>query len=102
VPSRLGVGDDAVVVPLEPSFGRDIEVFALAVLAEGLADDLFGAAVAVDRRGVDQVDAVVEDGEAGGNAIVIADVAPFESADRPGSEADAGDFAAVELEVFHD
>ena len=88
------VGEDAAVVPIQANLGSDVEGLAAAVSAHGLADDLLGAPVAVDGRGVDEVDAALDGAQAGGDGYFFGDRAPVQSADGPGAQADAGYFHA--------
>uniref|UniRef100_E6QN02 Uncharacterized protein n=1 Tax=mine drainage metagenome TaxID=410659 RepID=E6QN02_9ZZZZ len=99
-----GIGKDAGLagnIPGEASLGGEEEIFAFAVLADGFAEKLFGATVAVDGRGVDEVDAAVERAEDGCDGVGFGDGTPLEAADGPGSEADAGDGLVSDAGKFH-
>ena len=54
------VAADLVAVPFEPAFAGDRDPFAAAIGGERPADDLFGTAAAVNRCGIDQIDAAVD------------------------------------------
>jgi hypothetical protein len=57
------------------------------VIAQGLADDLFGQAVAISRGGVDQGHAGIEGGVDGGDGIRLRLGSPeFVTGQRPGAE----------------
>ena len=65
------------------------------VRARELADQPLGVAVAVDQRGVDEVDAVVEGALEGRPRVGVAPAAPHAAADGPGAVAVLGDFRSV-------
>ena len=48
------------VLPSQSDLGRNHGLLAAAVLGESLADDLFGAAKAIDRRRIDDSDPAIE------------------------------------------
>ena len=77
-------------VPAHAALGGDDDV--VASTGDGLADDFFGLAHAVDGGGVDGVDAGVEGGVDGGDGFSLVGAAPHPSADGPGAEDDGGDF----------
>ena len=88
-PRAAGVASDLAVLPFQADLGGDDHVLAQAALGKRLADDLLGAAEAVDRRRVDEIDAVVERGADGGDRFRLVGAAPHPTADRPGAERDA-------------
>jgi hypothetical protein len=57
--------------------------------ADGFADNLLRAAMAVNGRGVDEVDAAFDGAEAGGDGYVIGDSAPVQAANGPCAQTDA-------------
>ena len=83
-------------VPDHAALGGQDDLVAAA--ADGPADDLFGAAEAVDGGRVDQVDAVVQRGVDGLDGLVFVGAAPHPAADRPGAEADRRDVDARKAE----
>lgn len=90
-----GTGDQA-------NLGR--EQVALSVDApERVADDLLGRAVAIARRGVDEVDAVIEHGADGGHAGGVIVLTKGVAADRPGAHSELGDvdIGILEVRVAH-
>ncbi len=84
-----GVAVDARVAPLQRRLGGDHRLVAQAL--QGLADDLFGMAEAIDRRGVDQVDPGFHRTPDGFHRRRVVSAAPHPAADGPGAEADARD-----------
>jgi hypothetical protein len=88
------VGDVALVVPHQRTFGEHIRTLARRYATQRLADDGFRPAEAVGGRRVDPIDAPGDRAPDGGNRVRIVLRAPPETpgaADRPGPEADAGD-----------
>src|SRR5581483_6905681 len=97
------VARDLAVVPFEPDLGGDERVLAQAV-GERPAHDLLGAAEAVDRRGVDDIDAVAEGRFYGCDRLRLVGPAPHPAADCPGSERDARnlELGSGDLGIFHE
>ncbi len=58
-------------------------------LADGLADDFLGTAEAMDRSGIDEIDAVVGRRSDRCNRFRFVGSAPHPAADRPGAERNA-------------
>ncbi len=99
--ATLAAGGRRVFAPVEAGFGGEVEILAAAMLTDGLAEEFFGAAVAVDGSGVDEVDAVIDGGEEGVDGVGFRDRAPLHAAHGPGAEADARDAVAAEGGGFH-
>src|SRR5581483_4880031 len=97
------VARDLAVMPFEPDLGGDQRVLAQTA-GKRLADDLLGAAEAIDRRGVDDIDAVAQGGLDGCDRLRFVAPAPHPAADRPGPERDAGDLklGSGDIGVFHE
>ncbi len=72
--------------------GGDIGALAPA-FAQGSGDQLLGASVAVDVRGVDEGDAVVERRMERIEGLLVFDVDPLGAANAPGAKADFADRA---------
>src|SRR5713226_119205 len=89
-PLARGVAVDFAVGPVEANFGGEHDLLAVTVLTQGFAHDLFGAPIAVNRRSVDQVDAVVERGMNGADGFLLVSSAPHPAADSPRAEGDSG------------
>src|ERR1700685_229510 len=68
--------------------------------ARGLADNLFRAAEAVDRRRVDEIDPAIERRVNRSNRFILFRATPHSTADRPGSKCDARHFEGCG-EIFH-
>ncbi len=86
------VAGDGLLRQAAAGLGRDEHAGARPRL-QGLGDQPFRAAVAIDVRGVDEGHASVERGVQRGERLAFLDLAPA-SADRPGAEADLADAAA--------
>src|SRR5581483_4372543 len=97
------VARDLAVVPFEPDLGGDERVLAQAA-GERLAHDLLGAAEAVDRRGVYDVDTVGEGGPDGRDRPGLVGATPHPAADRPSPQRHARDPepGAGNVGVFHE
>ncbi len=85
---RRGVSEHLAVAPCQADLGGDHDAVAQTTARQRLADDLLGATETVDRRGVDQRDALVERGLDRAHGIALVGAAPHPSADRPRAEAD--------------
>src|SRR5436190_66128 len=76
------------LLPVEAYFGCNHCTLAQPGAGDGFADDFFGMSEAVNRRGVDEIDAVAERGLDGSNRLAFVAAAPHPSADGPCSDAD--------------
>src|SRR5207302_7497675 len=95
-PDRLGlqaVADLAMLVPNHAALGEHVRPLAHAL--EGAGDDLFGMPQAVDRGGIDPIDARIQRFVDRGQGVNVVLATPGElpaaSADRPSPEADRSD-----------
>src|SRR5690606_35695723 len=88
-------------VPDQAALGRQHDLVPAS--PDRLSDDLFGEALPVGRRCVDQGDALVQRGLDGGNRLTLIGAAPHPAADGPGAEADCGsaDAGAANLSGQH-
>ncbi len=86
---RRGVAKNLAAAPVEPRLGGDHGLSAPAA-GQSLADDFLGLAEAIDRRGVDHVDAAVERLVNRFDGLGLVAAAPHPSSDRPGAKGDAG------------
>ena len=86
-------GARAPAHPRPAALGRDAHAVAIGASAERAADQLLGVAAAVERGGVQPVDAAVQGGVDGGQRVGVRlrppAAAPAGPADRPGAQADA-------------
>jgi hypothetical protein len=87
-PRLAGVAKRLAVLPVQSDLGGDVDALAPAPLGQRLADDFLGTAEAVDRRGVDQIDAAIERGVDGGDGVALVAAAPHPAADRPRPQRD--------------
>ena len=101
-PRRRRVAQDLAASPVEPDLGGDDRTFSAAALKR-LTDQFLGTAEAIDRRGVDEIDAVVERGVNRADRVAFLRAAPQPSADGPGAKSDARGIEgqAGDLDVFH-
>ena len=87
-PALAGVAVGFAVLPGQADFGRDDGLIAAAVLGERFADDFLRTAESIDRRRIDNIDAVIERRPDGGNRFRFVGAAPHPTADGPGTESD--------------
>src|SRR6476620_3577799 len=101
-PRRRRLAQDLATSPVEPDLGGDDRTRSAPALKR-LADKLLGTAEAIDRRGVDEIDAVVERGVNGVDRVAFLSAAPQPSADGPGAKADARGIEgqAGDLDMVH-
>ena len=101
-PRRYRVAQDLAASPVEPDLGGNDRVRSPSSLKR-LADQFLGTAEAIDRRGVDEIDAVVERGVNRADRVAFLRAAPQPSADGPGAKADARGIEgqAGDLHMFH-
>ena len=101
-PRRRRVAQDLAASPVEPDLGGDDRTRSAPTLKR-LADQFLGTAEAINRRGVDQIDPVVERGVNGADGVAFLRAAPQPSADGPGAKADARGIEgqAGDLDMFH-
>ena len=97
-----GGGHAVLVVPAQAALGEHEGPLGGGDPGEGPADDLLGVAVAVDRRGVDPVDALRDRVADRGDRLRVVLRAPGEgpaaAARGPGAEADGRDLGAGRAE----
>src|SRR5258706_11832139 len=84
-----GIAERLAVAPIECHLGRDQHLRAAAA-GQCLADDLLGAAEAIDRRGIDQGYAAIQRLMDGADGCGLIGAAPHPAAHGPGSKCDAG------------
>ena len=96
------IAGDLSVLPFEPDLGGEDDLRAKTA-GEGLADDLFGTAEAIDRRGVDDIDSMGERGPDRRNRLGFIRSAPHPAPNRPGADGDArdGKRRAGDVDEFH-
>jgi hypothetical protein len=73
---------------LQSGLGGNQHVRTQPCFRDRVADNLLRTAKSVDRRGVDEVDAMLEGGADGTNGFRLVGTAPHPSADRPGTDRD--------------
>src|ERR1022692_3605204 len=87
------VTDLSLLIPSHAALGEDVRAFAHP--CEGAGNHFLGVAQAIDRGGVDPVDAGIECFVDGGDGVAVVLTAPRElptrAAGGPGPEADRGD-----------
>jgi hypothetical protein len=88
-PHPAAVTERRAVAPIEADLGRDDGAFPAAILRQGLAENLFGPAEAVDRRGVEQRDALIERGVDRADRLRLVRAAPHPTPDRPSAQSDS-------------
>ena len=97
-PRRRGVAQELAACPVEPDLGGDDRTRSPAAL-ERLADQLLGAAEAIARCGVDEIDAVIERGVNGADRVAFLGAAPHHppmaQVPRPMREASKGNPAIL-------
>ena len=86
------VAEHASVAPLQADFGGDDRARAQSGRRQRLADDFLGAAESVDRRGVDDGDALIQRGADRLDRFLLVAAAPHPAAYGPGADGDARDF----------
>ena len=86
---RVEVEVALLAVPDQPAFRGEHDL--IAATGDGAADDLLGFAKAVDRSGVDHVNAAIERGENGIGCVLFIRTAPHPTADGPSAESDRRD-----------
>jgi hypothetical protein len=98
-----GIAEDLAVSPLEPGFGGDDDARAQLAFGNSAADDFFGAAKSISRRGVDQIDPAFDGGINRLDRLLFIRPAPHPAPDRPGPKADAryGQACACNRRLFH-
>ena len=101
-PRRRGVAQELAASPVEPDLGGYDRTRSPAAL-ERLADQLLGAAEAIARCGVDEIDAVIERGVNGVDRVAFLGATPHHSADGPGAKPDARGIEGqpCDLDMFH-
>jgi hypothetical protein len=87
-PRRCRVAQDLAASPVEPDLGGNDRVRSPSSLKR-LADQFLGTAEAIDRRGVDEIDAAVERGVNRLDRVAFLRAAPQPSADGPGAKSGA-------------
>src|SRR6516162_9837066 len=84
------VGDHLVALEVNAALGGDDHLIAAG--ADRAANEVFAlAARAVDVGGIEVIDAEVEAGLDGGNAIVVVDIERADASDGPAAEGDGRD-----------
>jgi hypothetical protein len=103
--TSAGVAVDLAIAPFQSRLGGNHRFSAHA--SKRCADDFLGHAKAVDRRGVDEIDALTKGGMNGRNRFAIVSSSPHPSAHGPCSERHPRDFElglgnAHELDIDRD
>jgi hypothetical protein len=83
-----GIAEDASVLPIKPGLGGDEHLRAQAAPGDRLADDFLRAAKPVDRRRIDEVDAMLQRRPDRGHGPCFIGAAPHPTADGPRAERD--------------
>ena len=87
--TRAGVAQRLTSAPVQADLGREDRAIPQATFCQRLADNFFRSAEAIDRRRIDQVDAVVERRANRVYRLALIGSAPHPSANRPGSKTDS-------------
>ena len=81
------VRNAVTVLPGQAAFGGEIEILSSAMFRQGLAHDLLGMALPINKGGIDEIDTVVENSPASVDGFALIHLAPFLAADRPRCQA---------------
>src|ERR1700680_5031927 len=84
-----GIAEHLSILPLKPSLCGNEDARAQMTLGNSLADNFFGAAEAIGRSGIDDVDTVFHRGPDGGDRVPLIGSAPHHAANGPCTDSDA-------------
>ena len=84
-----GIAEYLSILPLKPSLGGNEDTRAQMTLGNRLADNFFGAAEAIGRSGIDDVDAVFNRGPDGGDRVPFIGSTPHPATNGPCTDCDA-------------
>ncbi len=85
--------------PIEAHLGCEDNIVPAPVLVNGFANDLFRTPLSINRRRVDQVDALVERRMNRANGLLFVRSAPHPAANSPGTQSDPGAFESCTFNV---
>src|SRR6266478_10126983 len=88
--------------PIEAHLGCEDNIVPAPVLVNGFTNDLFRASLSINRRRVDQVDALVERRMNRANGLFFVRSAPHPAANSPGAQSTPGTFEsrAFDVDIF--
>src|SRR5260221_8089159 len=81
----------AIIRPLEGDFGCQNRTISATPFCQRLADDFLGSPKAVHRRGIDEIDTLIDYYLDRGNRFCFVRAAPERTTDRPGTKTNARD-----------
>src|SRR5882757_3676779 len=98
-----GIAEHASMLPFKAGLGGNEDAGAPAPFGDRLSDNFLGAAEAVDRRRIDDIDAVLQCRPDGRNGLGFVGSTPHPSANGPGAERDGRHFegGAVNIGELH-